>query len=461
MRLLTNYYKSLGFYDVKIISNTAQINKDNNIDLIYSIEAGKRYRINKISTNVDPTFDKNLFFPLNKEFKKYIGDYYSPFKISKLLEELDLVISKNNLQFVEHNVEEEIDNDSIKITFNVLEGEKVLVERINIKGNNVTDESVIRGELLVDEGDPFSNTILNKSVAEIKSRNLFNSVNANITQGSEPNLKIVDIEVEERPTGEISAGAGIGTSGGSFAIAVAENNWLGEGKRLKFDIEVDEESLAGGLNFTNPNYNYLGNEIGFFINSVSNDKPNQGYENTLYSAGLNTTFEQYKDLYATLGIAASYDDLRADSSASSSLKKQSGEFSELNGNYGFFYDTRDRSFMPRSGGIYKFNQTLPVLADKKYVSNRITLSKYKLLTENVIGAGKFYLAAINGVSDDDVRLSKRNFLSTSRLRGFERGKIGPVDGGDHIGGNYAASLNFETNLPNLYQKALKLMLVYF
>ena len=232
------------------------------------------------------------------------------------------MISKNNLQFVEHNVEEEIDNDSIKITFNVLEGEKVLVERINIKGNNVTDESVIRGELLVDEGDPFSNTILNKSVAEIKSRNLFNSVNANITQGSEPNLKIVDIEVEERPTGEISAGAGIGTSGGSFAIAVAENNWLGEGKRLKFDIEVDEESLAGGLNFTNPNYNYLGNEIGFFINSVSNDKPNQGYENTLYSAGLNTTFEQYKDLYATLGIAASYDDLRADSSASSSLKNR-------------------------------------------------------------------------------------------------------------------------------------------
>ena len=111
--------------------------------------------------------------------------------------------------------------------------------------------------------------------------------------------------------------------------------------------------------------------------------------------------------------------------------------------------------MPRSGGIYKFNQTLPVLADKKYVSNRITLSKYKLLTENVIGAGKFYLAAINGVSDDDVRLSKRNFLSTSRIRGFERGKIGPVDGGDHIGGNYAASLNFETNLPNLLPESTK------
>ena len=104
--------------------------------------------------------------------------------------------------------------------------------------------------------------------------------------------------------------------------------------------------------------------------------------------------------------------------------------------------------MPTSGSIVGFSQSLPFYADKTFISNTITASSYSTLTENIIGAAKFYVSSVNGLSDDDVRLSKRRFLSSKRLRGFERGKIGPVDGTDHIGGNYAASLNFEANLPN-------------
>ena len=234
IRLLKNYYKSLGYYDVEISSNSAELNEDKNIDLIYSIDAGKRYRINKISTNVDKTFDKELFLSLNQKYKEFIGEYYSPFKVKELLDEIDILIEKNNLQFVEHNVEEIIDDESISIKFNIFEGDKILVERINITGNNVTSESVIRGELILDEGDPFTKLNLEKSISEIKSRNLFNEVNYKIVDGSANNLKIINIEVVEKPTGEISAGAGIGTDGGSFAIGISENNWLGEGKKLIF-----------------------------------------------------------------------------------------------------------------------------------------------------------------------------------------------------------------------------------
>ena len=106
MRLLKNFYKSLGFYDVKIISNSAEINNKKNVDLVYSIEEGNRYRINKISLNIDNVFDNDLFFPLEKEFNKYIGEYYSPFKVKRLLDKLDELIDENSLQFVEHNVEE-------------------------------------------------------------------------------------------------------------------------------------------------------------------------------------------------------------------------------------------------------------------------------------------------------------------------------------------------------------------
>ncbi len=449
IRLLNNYYKSIGFYDVKINSNLAELNKIGEANLVYSIEEGKRYRINKISTNVDPTYDNNLFFPLKDTYEKYIGEYYSPFKIKKILEELDELIDNNNLQFVEHNVQEVIDGSSINIIFNVFEGDKTLVERINIIGNRITNEDVIRGELIVDEGDPFTKLNLEKSIAEIKARNIFRKVNYNIKDGSEKNLKILDIIVEEQPTGEISAGAGVGTSGGTFSIGISENNWLGEGKKLAFDIQVDEESLAGKLNFTNPNYDFLGNSINYSISSVGNDKPDQGYENTVVSAFIGTAFEQYRDVSVSLGLGANYDDLRTLDSASDNLKKQSGTFSDFTASYGFSYDKRNRVFMPTSGSIISFNQSLPIYADRSSISNTFTSSTYKSFNENIVGAGKLYLSAINGLSSEDVRLSKRKSLSTRRLRGFEKNKIGPVDGSDHIGGNYAAALNLETNLPNL------------
>ena len=175
-----------------------------------------------------------IFFPLNKTYKKYAGEFYSPFKVKAILEEIDELIASNNLQFVEHNVKEEIRQESVDIIFNIFEGEKELVERINVKGNSVTNENVIRGELLVDEGDPFTRINLDKSISKIKSRNLFKDVKYQITDGTETNLKIIDIEVEEKPTGEISAGAGIGTSGGAASFGIKENNWLGSGKSVEF-----------------------------------------------------------------------------------------------------------------------------------------------------------------------------------------------------------------------------------
>jgi len=448
-RLLTNYYKSLGFYNAKISSNTASLNDTNNADLTYSIEEGNRYIINKISTNVDSVFDKNLFFPLEKYFNKLIGEYYSPFKVKRLLEELDILIEVNDLQFVEHNVEEDVQDDTIRITLNIFEGDKVLVERINVTGNNITNEDVIREELILDEGDPFSNLILEKSISEIKQRNIFRDVTYNVVDGTKPNLKIVNIEVQERPTGEISAGAGIGTSGGSFAINIKENNWLGQGKQIGFDLDIDAESLSGTLSYSDPNYNFLGNSINYSISSAQNDKPNQGYENSIISAGINTTFEQYRDLYLNVGLTASHDDLTATSGASDALKKQAGSYDELAMNYGVSIDKRDRAFMPTSGYVTSFYQQVPLYADKQFIGNTFQTSLYNRLTEDIVLGKKLYLTAVNGLQGEDVRVNKRTNLSSKKLKGFKKGKVGPVDGTDHIGGNYATSLNFEAQLPNV------------
>ena len=448
-RLLLNYYKSLGFYDAQIKSNFAEINQSGKANLVYTIEEGKRYIINRISTNVEKIFNKEIFFPLNEDFNKYVGEYYSPFKIKKLLEKIDLIIDENNLQFVEHNVQENLNEDTISIVFNIYEGERNLVEKINITGNYVTNEDVIRGEFLLDEGDPLTEINLDKSIAKIKSRRIFKNVNYEVSEGSKKNLKIIDISVEEQPTGEIGAGAGIGTSGGTLAFNVKENNWLGEGKSLEFEVQLDEESLAGDVIYSDPNYDFLGNSFYYNLSSSKNDKPNQGYENSVISLGAGTSFEQYRDVKVSISLQGTYDDLRTQDSASTSLKKQAGSFSEVSAIYGFTNDKRNRAFMPTSGSILSFSQSIPFYADRSFISNSLSLSRYHSLNEDVVGSGKLFLSAVNGLRGDDVRLSKRKDLSSKRLRGFEKNKIGPVDGDDHIGGNYAAALNFEVNLPNL------------
>ncbi len=447
-RLLNNYYKSLGYYDVKIDSASAELQDSSNIELNYTINAGQRYIIDKISTRVDPVYDKKIFFPLEEIYKETTGEFYSPFKVKKILETVDDLIDSNSLQFADHKVEEILENGKISLIFDIREGEKVLVERINILGNSITKEEVIRSELVLDEGDPFTQLNLDKSISNLKARRIFKTVSSSVKDGSSSDLKTIDIRVSEQPTGEISAGAGIGTDGGSFAFIVKENNWLGEGKEVAFDFEIDAESVKGEFSYVNPNYDLLGNTIRYSLSNTTNDKPDQGYENRLVTLGVGTGFEQYKDIFTNLSLSASYDDLRTNSSASEALKKQKGEFTEVAGRYSFSLDQRDRKFMPTDGSIISFAQTFPLYADKPFINNNFKYSAYHSFSENFIGAGKLYLDAINGLDNENVRLSKRRSLSTKRIRGFERGKIGPVDGSDHVGGNYAAALNFEANLPN-------------
>ena len=454
-RLLLNYYKSLGYYDVQVLSNNAEIINSESTKLTYTINAGQRFTINKISLNVSDVLEKSKFQPLVKEFNTIVGKYYSPFKIKKLLDNLDILILDNDLQFVEHSVNEIIENQNIEIKINIYEGTKQLVKRINISGNTVTDESVIRGELLLDEGDPLNNLKLEQSIAKLKARQIFSSVASNITDGELKDEKIININVEEMPTGEISAAAGVGTGGGSFGFSVKENNWLGKGISLSTDLNVSKETFSGGVFYTDPNYNFSGNSVTFNVENSTNDKPKSGYKNNLTSIGATTRFEQYKDIFITSGFDFSYDDLNVDGSASTSLQKQKGSFSDLSFNYAISSDKRDRVYVPTDGHIISFGQVIPVYADAPYVRNNLSLSKYVSLSPNYIGAIKFYASAINGLNDEDVRLSKRIFLNTSRLRGFEAGKIGPKDGEDYVGGNYATTANLELNLPNFLPESTK------
>ena len=455
-RLLLNYYKSLGYYDVQVLTNNAEIDeRENIINLIYTINAGKRYKIKKISTNVDNVIDKKLFYNLENSYSKLVDQYYSPFKIKKLLDEVDLTIANNDLQFVQHSVNEIIEDNYIELKINIFEGEKNLVEKINIYGNSVTDESVIRSELLLDEGDPFNLLKIDQSLSRLKARNIFGDVKLNTQNGSKKDLKIIDISVEEKPTGEISAGAGVGTNGGSIQFSVTENNWLGKGIYTSANLELSSETFSGELRVSDPNYNFSGNSLNYFISNTKNDKPDSGFKNNIFSTGIGTNFEQYRDIFISPNLSFSYDDLKVESTASTALQKQKGSFNDLSFDYSITSDKRDRVYGPTDGHIISFSQAFPLYADQPYVKNSFSFNKYYTISADIIGAFKFYTSAIAGLNNKDVRLSKRLNLSSRRIRGFEQGKLGPKDGNDYVGGNYAASSNFEINLPNLLPESTK------
>ncbi len=449
-RLLSNYYKSIGYYDVKVLSESVTIDEEG-VKLIYNISAGQRYRVNKISTNIDDALDKNVFFQINKEFKKVIGDYYSPFKVKSILDELDDIINANDLQFVQHSVNEIVSAEGIELKINIFEGEKNTVERVNIFGNTVTNEDVIRAELLLDEGDPFNKLKLDQSLSELRARGIFSEVNSKVKPGSEKDLKIIDITVEEKPTGEITAGAGVGSDGSTVAFGVKENNWLGSGIQLSSFLEVDESKVRGELRFSNPNFDYTGNALGFNIGAVTNDQSeDSGYKNNTISFGTSIDFEQYRNIFIRPGVSFVSDDLTVDSTASNLLKKQAGTYNELSLDYAIRRDERNRAYMPTKGYVTSFYQSLPLASDNASIKNVFTLSNYKSFSENLVGTFKFYGAAVNSLDDSkDVRISKRINVPTNRLRGFKRNKLGPVDGTDYVGGNYVSALNFEAMLPNL------------
>ncbi len=449
-RLLTNYYKSVGYYDVKVLSEIVELKNNFQAEVTFNINAGTRYKISKISTKVDPVLDKELFLPLNKIYKNTVGNYYSPFTVKKLLDELDLIISNEDLQFIEHNVNEIIKDESIELIINVLEGQKIIVEKIDILGNTVTNEAVIRSSLLLDEGDPYSKVKVDKSISQIKSRRIFASVKETTTSGTMPNSKKIKIVVEEMPTGEISAGAGIGTDGGSFAFNIKENNWLGKGMTVSAAAEVSTDSVKGSLSFSDPDFNFTGKELSYYLKNVKNDKAELGYENRVFGAGVGLSYERFKDIYFSPGLGLTFDDITTDSSASELLKKQSGSSVDLMFDYALSTDKRDRRFMPTAGYYTSFFQEIPIYADQPHIKNSFSTNHYKEFSEDLIGALKFGITAVNGIDDEDVRVSQRLDLSTKRLRGFEQGKVGPKDGDDFIGGNYTTSLNLEANFPNFF-----------
>ena len=455
-RLLERYYRNIGYYEVEIASSNVEYSEGQGFVLTFSIDAGKRYKFKKIYVNIAPTLDQSAFLSLEKEFNKVIGKFYSQQKLTNILEKIDSLSEQKELQFINHNILETLVGNGVEVKINIFEDKKFTIERINIIGNSVTNDSVIRGELVVDEGDPYSELLVNKSINELRARGLFASVNKQIAQGSTEDQKILQIFVEEKATGEISAGAGIGTDGTTFMFGIKENNWLGRGVSLNTSVSVSAEKFFGSLALVDPNYNFSGNSVFANLSLGSTDtEATTGFKSQKTGFSLGTQFEQYEDIYLSPSFDVSYEEITTSSTASSNIKKMEGTFTNIDFNYSIVSDQRNQSYATTEGYKTIFSQSIPLILDSASLKNDIAFTSYHALNDNIVGRIKFQGRSIHGLNDDNVRLSKRLYIPKSRLRGFEVLKTGPKDGKQYVGGNYQTSLGFEAKLPNLLPEATK------
>ena len=461
-RLLKNFYLNKGFYSVNINTSFAKLIKEDEFEIIFNIDSGKKIHFNEMKIVFPDNFTKDNYKDLEDLFEKLKGEKYSINSVEKILNQIDKITIQEEFKSSKAFVKEEIDNDKLNIDFIIEESTKFFVEKINIFGNNVTRENVIRNQFELDEGDPFSEILTKKSQNNIRSLNFFKKVKTNVINGKDVNSKIINFEVEEKPTGEISAGAGAGTEGGTIFFGVKENNYLGKGLSVDVNALVSAERVKGIFSVSNPNYKNSDKLAFVNIQAIEIDQlTNFGYKTNKTGFELGTSFEYLKDFNLGLSTSTFIEKIETDSTASTRQKAQKGNYLDTFVRFDFDLDKRNQKFKTSDGYRSSYNLSLPIVSDTNTLTNSYSYKIYSELFENNLSSFSLLLKSATSVTGDDVKLTERLSIPSKRLRGFERGKIGPKDGSDFIGGNYLTAINFQSTIPKFFENSQNLDAVIF
>lgn len=449
--LLKVFYLNNGFYDVQITNSDIDFVSDNLANITFSINSGKKYIFSKTKV-VDDTkqLKQKDISEIKKIFNKKIVNNFSIDKINQAKSKVYDYLERNKILFVDLNLSYSKTNEQkIQTLAKFVGTPRKFVNLIKVKGNDLTDEVVIRRNLEFSEGDAFENYKLKESVDNLRSTGIFKNVKSTIDQQNDIELIDVLIDVEEQPTGSITAGIGAGSSGASISGGLNENNLFGKGITLSSIINIGTQKIDGSVTVNLPDFKNSGNTLGVKIYSVSTDYTNAGYENTKIGNSYFTKYEVFDDIYLTTGLGLEFDNIDTNNSASELYKKRAGDYLTFNGYYDLVNDKRNSKFQPTSGYILGFGQNygLPG-SDITSISNNIYASSYYPYTKNFVFNIKGGFSSINSLNNNDVKLSDRKFLNNKRLRGFESLGIGPKDGKDHIGGNYSAYASLSSTFPN-------------
>ena len=448
--LLKNFYLNEGFYDVQILSSDISFEEKNEASITFSINSGQKYKFSEFALiDSKKNLNKQDVDTINEFIASELDGFFSNKKINNLRQKIYTYLNLRKIEFVKFNIlPKKTENNLITTNIIIEKTARNFVNNIDVKGNSITEEEVIRRELTFSEGDAFSRYKLDKSEDNLKSSGIFKEVKTNIKNLNNESVDI-EIDVKEQPTGAISAGLGVGSSGASVSAGISEKNLFGKAINVSSNISLGTENIKGNILTSIPDFNNTDNVLLYNLFATSTDFENAGYESSVVGNSLAIKYDLYEDITFKPGIGIDLDSIDTNSTASNLYRNREGDYFTFQTFYNLETDKRDKRFQTTKGYRVNFGQNLALPgSDIPYIENNISGTFYHPINKDYILSLKSGLSSINALNNKDVKLSDRKFLSSRNLRGFENYGVGPKDGKDHIGGNYSAYSSIASTIPN-------------
>lgn len=456
--LLRRFYLSEGYAEFRVLSAVAELAPERDgFYVTYTLEEGERYKFGKIEI---ATQLKNLSA---EELRPYLamteGDWYNADLVEKSINQITDAVGNRGFAFVDVRPRPTLDRENhvVDLVFDVDEGPRVYVERIDIVGNLRTLDKVIRREFRLVEGDAFNTSRLRRSQQRIRNLGFFKKVDVRNEQGSAPDKTVITVEVEEQSTGELSLGAGFSTTEGPLAdISIRERNLLGRGQDLRAAFLISGRTQQLDLSFTEPYFLDRNVAAGFDLFRIERDNQDRSsFDQFSVGGAIRFGFQMTENLRETVRYTLRTDEItNVDSDASRFIRDQEGTRTTSAIGHTLFYDRRDNRIDPTEGYFASLSNDLAGLGgDARYIRTRVSSGYYyPVKAPDWVLSVTGEVGHIQGLGKD-VAIQDRFFIGGDTLRGFETGGIGPrdIETGDALGGNTFAvgtvSLQFPLGLP--------------
>ncbi len=454
-QMLRDFYLSRGYIDVQVVDATGQLSRERDATFVtYTVKEGQSWKIGRVSTVSEVEGVDAAEFAAVQKMRS--GVTYSPSIIDNNIARMENLALRKGLNFVsiEPRLIRNERGQTLDVEYVIKRGQKVFVERIDIEGNTTTLDQVVRRQFRTVEGDPFNPREIRQAAERIRALGFFTDAKVDAKPGSNPDEVVVNVDVEERPTGSISFGASFGTASGlGLNLGFSETNFLGRGQGFSVSIATASDTKDSGISFVEPAL--LGRDLklklGVSYNETDNASALYDTRKIGISAGLEFPIAEQSRL--ELRYKAFQDTIsNLDDAASPILALEEARGSEFGSGLGYAYtfDNRVTGLNPKSSLLFRFGQDFVGLGgDAKYVeTTALAVAETKVFNEDVTLRAIFEGGAVNSFGGYDTRVTDRYFAN-GKMRGFDTNGIGPRDTetGDALGGNFYATMKLEAEFP--------------
>ena len=450
-QVLTDFYNSRGYVDFRVTGTNAELARERDAYFVtFNVQEGQQFRFGEISTVSEMNGVEAE--PYHDALKVRPGVVYSPTLVESSIARMERLAIKNGVDFlrVDPRITRNDRDLTLDVEFVLTRGPRIFVERIDIEGNTTTLDRVIRRQFDVVEGDPFNPRAIRQAADRIRALRFFSDVNVNAREGSRPDQVVIETDVEETTTGNVSVGLSFSTnSGPGVQLGFSERNFIGRGQALNAQIAASADRINYNLGFLEPAF--LGRDVAFGLDFAlqQTDSDNSLFDTTIGTFRPSLTFPVSENGRLGIFYNAAYEDMSDYNGVSGILQSEvnQGDLWTSALGYQFSYDTRRTGLNPNAGVLLAFGQEVAGLGgDNEFIKSTGRLvGQTTVMNEDVTLRAILEGGAIEFKKGQNSRFLNR--FNGQVIRGFEPNGIGPSENGELLGGDYFAALKFEADFP--------------